>query len=97
MDSVTWFGKVKRVKALRLSECSKEPEPDKRSLKDESCDDSERFFSAVVAFFVEVVDGFQPAWRFGEQVAESCQVVGQNGAEGACKKSPARGGVKKGR
>ena len=32
----------------------------------------------VVAFFVEAVDRFEPLWRFGKQIAESCQVVGQN-------------------
>jgi len=52
------------------------------------------FFSAVVAFFMEVMDRFKPLWRFGEQIPDSCQVVGQNGAEGSCKKCPESCGVK---
>ena len=97
MDSVTWFGKIKRVETFRLSECEKDAEANEPSLKNESRDDGKRFFATVVALFVDAMDRFKPAWRFREQIADSCQVVGQNGAEGSCKKSPESGGCKKGR
>ena len=96
MDTVAWFGKVKRVKAFRLTECKKDAESNEPSLKKESRDDVERFFATVVALFVEPMDRFKPAWRFRDQIADSCQVVGENGAEGSCKKSPESGGGKKG-
>ena len=96
MDSVTWFGKIKRVETFRLSECEKEAEANEPSLQNESRDDVERFFATVVALFVEAMDRFKPAWRFREQIADSCQVVGQNGAEGSCKKSPEIGGCEQG-
>jgi len=97
VDSVTWFGKVKRVKAFRLSEREKDAEANEPGLKNEPRDDIERFFASVVALFVDAMDRFKPAWRFWEQIADSCQVVGQNGTEGSCKKSPESGGCKKGR
>ena len=97
MDSAAWFGKVKKVKAFRLSKREKDAEANEPSLKNEPRDDIERFFASVVALFVDAMDRFKPAWRFREQIADSCQEVGQNGAEGSCKKSPESGGCKKGR
>ncbi len=97
MDSAAWFGKVKRVKAFRLSECEKDAEANEPSLKNESRDYGKRFFATVVALFVEALDRLKPAWWFWEQIANSCKVVGQNRAEGSCKKSPESGGCKKGR
>ncbi len=64
MDSAAWFGKVKRVKAFRLSECKKHAEANEPRLKNESRDDVKRFSVSVVALFVEVMDRFKPAWRF---------------------------------
>ena len=97
MDSAAWFGKVKKVKAFRLSEREKDAEANEPSLKNEPRDDIERFFASVVALFVDAMDRFKPAWRFWKQIANSRKVVGQNGAEGSCKKSPESGGCKKGR
>ena len=94
MDSAAWFGKVKRVETFRLSEREKDAEANESRLKDESRDDVKRFSASVVALFVEAMDRFKPAWRFREQIADSCQVVGQNGAEGSCKKCPESGGCK---
>jgi len=72
VDSASWFGKIKRVKALGLSECEKDAEANEPRLKNESRDDVERFFATVVALFVEAMDRFKPAWRFREQIADSC-------------------------
>ena len=71
MDSVTWFGKIKRVETFRLSECEKDAEANEPSLQNESRDDVERFFATVVALFVEAMDRFKPAWRFREQITKS--------------------------
>ena len=71
MDSAAWFGKVKRVKAFRLSECEKNAEANEPSLQNESRDDVQRFFATVVALFVEAMDRFKPAWRFREQITKS--------------------------
>ena len=71
MDPVAWFGKVKRVKRFRLSECEKDAEANEPSLKNESRDGVERFFATVVALFVEAMDRFKPAWRFREQITKS--------------------------
>ena len=95
MDSVAWSGKIKWVKAFRLSERKNDAEANEPRLKNESRDDGKRFFATVVALFVEAMNRFKPAWRFWEQIADSCQVVGQNGTEGSCKKSPESGGCKK--
>ena len=91
MDSAAWFGKVEKVKAFRLSKREKDAEANEPSLKNEPRDDIERFFASVVALFVDAMDRFKPAWRFWEQIADSCQVVGQNRAEGSYKKSPESG------
>ena len=66
MDSVAWVGKIKRVKAFRLSECEKDAEANEPRLKNESRDDVKRFFASVVALFVEPMDRFKPARRFRE-------------------------------
>jgi hypothetical protein len=50
----------------------------KERLKDQTGENGEGFFSTVVAFLVQAVDRFKPSWRFGEKIADSCQVVGQN-------------------
>ena len=71
MDSVAWFGKIKRVKPFRLSECEKHAEANEPRLKNESRDDVERFFATVVALFVEAMDRLKPVWRFREQIAKS--------------------------
>jgi hypothetical protein len=52
VDSAAWFGKVKRVKAFRLSECKKDAEANEPRLKNESRDDVKRFFASVVVLFV---------------------------------------------
>ena len=56
MDSVTWFGKIKRVETFSLSECEKDADANEPSLKNESRDGVERFFATVVALFVEAMD-----------------------------------------
>jgi hypothetical protein len=61
-----------------LEEGKKKKDTHKDRLKDQASADGEGFFSTVVAFFVEAVDRFKPSWRFGEKIADSCQVVGQN-------------------
>jgi hypothetical protein len=66
VDSVAWFGKIKRVETFRLSECEKDAEANEPSLQNESRDDVEKFFAMVVALFVEAMDRFKPAWRFRE-------------------------------
>ena len=66
MDSVAWFGQIKRVKTFRLSEREKDAEADEPSLKNEPRDDVERFLATVVALFVESVDRLKPPWRFRE-------------------------------
>ena len=66
MDSAAWFGKIKRVKALGLSECEKDAEANEPSLKNESRDGVKRFFATVVALFVKAIDRLEPTWRFRE-------------------------------
>ena len=61
-----------------LEEGNNEEAAHKQRLKDQASEDGEGFFSTVVAFLVQAVDRFKPSRRFGKQIAESCQVVGQN-------------------
>ena len=59
-----------------LEERKKKTAGDKERLEDQASENGEGFFSAVVASFVEAVDRFEPLGRFGEQISDSCNVVG---------------------
>lgn len=60
-----------------LEERKKKKDTHKERLKDQAGEDGEGFFSTVVALLVQAVDRFETLWRFGKQIAESCQVIGQ--------------------
>ena len=55
-----------------LEERKKKKDTHKEKLKDQTGENGEGFFSAVVKSFVEAVDRFEPPRRFSKKIPDSC-------------------------
>ena len=55
-----------------LEERKKKKDTHKERLKDQTGENGEGFFSAVVKSFVEAVDPFDPLWRLSKKIPYSC-------------------------